>query len=63
MYKLYSMVGTKALGLSSAVVLPVAMLIALVTAIAGLVLGIDQRKAKNGSLTRSKSSRLSTHHS
>jgi hypothetical protein len=56
MNRLYSIVGTKALGLSSAVVVPVVMLIAVVTAVAGLVVGIDHWKAKNGFWTRFKSS-------
>jgi hypothetical protein len=61
MNRLYSIVVTKALGLSSAVVVPIVMLIAVVTAVARVIVGIDRWKARNGFLTGSKSS--NPHHS
>ena len=61
MNRLYSIVGAKALGLSSAVALPIIMLIAVVTAVAGLVVSIGQWKVRNGFLTRFRSPNLSSY--
>ena len=61
MSRLYAIVGATALGLSSAVVLPILMLIAVVTGIAVLVIGLGNWKVRNGYLAMFKSSNLSRH--
>jgi hypothetical protein len=61
MNKLYSIVGVSALGLSSAVVLPILILIAVVSSVAGLVISIGNWKSRNGFLARFKSSNASRH--
>ena len=61
MSTLYSIVGATALGFSSAVVIPTLMLLAVVTGVAALVIGIGDWKVRNGFLTRFKSSNLSRH--
>jgi hypothetical protein len=55
MYRLYSIVGVAPLALSSAVVFPILMLIAVVTAVTGLVVALDRCEVRNG-IKRFKSS-------
>jgi hypothetical protein len=48
MDSLYMVTGSSALGLSSAVILPILMLGAVVTSVAGLAIGIGRWKARHG---------------
>lgn len=52
MNSLYTIVGSSALDISSAVILPTLMLTAVVTSVAGLAIGIGRWKARHGYISR-----------
>jgi hypothetical protein len=56
MNSLYTIAGVAPLALSSAVVLPILLLIGVVTAVAGLVVAIDRRHVRKRAPIRFKSS-------
>jgi hypothetical protein len=52
MLKLYSAAGAAGSGLSSAIVVPLVMLIGVLTAVTGLVLGLGRWKSRHGNIRR-----------
>jgi hypothetical protein len=62
MLKFYSAAGAAGSGLSSAVVVPIVMLVAVLTGVTGLVLGIGRRKARRGDSSRFDNSLTAEEH-
>jgi hypothetical protein len=56
MIKFYSAAGAAGSAISSAVLVPIVMLVGVVTAVAGLVLGIGRWKVRHGYIRRFDSS-------
>jgi hypothetical protein len=52
MNSLYTIAGSSALGISPAVILPILILTAVVTSVAGLAIGIGRWKARHGYINR-----------